>query len=100
MGKGDASWHGALANLICHGAGGGTAHFVLTAIDMTTAFSEDHIDAEVTDGTDSIQRIRLPLQKQKLVKRRVYQLGHSIQLSWPIFLRSEGGLRDAITENL
>jgi len=42
---------------------------------MATAFTEDYVNYEVTEGTDTIQGIELPLLKRKLVKGRVYQLG-------------------------
>jgi len=61
--------------LIDEGTGAGFPFFRLTAIDMTTAFAEDYVDYNVTEGIDTIQGIELPLLKQKLVKRRVYQLG-------------------------
>ena len=61
--------------LIDDGTGTVSPHFELTAIGMTTAFAEDYVFADVTEGTDTIQGIELPLLKQKLVKGRVYQLG-------------------------
>jgi len=60
--------------LIDDGFGEFNPYFELTAVNMATAFFEDYVNAEVTDGTGTIQAIELPLIKKVLIKGRVYQL--------------------------
>jgi hypothetical protein len=60
--------------LIDDGLAAFNPYFELTAINMATAFFEDYVNAEVTDGTGTIQAIELPLIQKTLVKGRVYQL--------------------------